>query len=131
MNQSFFKGRIALCWVILLFSLSTVSKAQAIIKFSDAKKNFGFVKQGNPVEMKFEFTNTGDQPLIITDYKVECSCTSVEFPKSPVLPKQKGSLVVKFDTKTVYDRQDRVVEVISNAKNNPEKIRFKGVVLKK
>ncbi|MDP2385515.1 MAG: DUF1573 domain-containing protein [Bacteroidota bacterium] len=131
MTQSFTKRRIALSWAILLFSLSTISKAQAVIKFLDAKKNFGFVKQGKLVEITFEFTNTGNQPLIITDYKVECTCTSVGFPKSPVLPQQKGSLTVTFDTKTVYDRQDRVVEVISNAKNSPERIRFKGVVLKK
>lgn len=130
MRLSFTKRRIAGFWVILLFSLSAVSNAQAVIKFSDPKKNFGFVKQGKLVEMKFEFTNSGDQPLIITDYKVECTCTSADFPKSPVLPKQKGSVTVTFDTKTVYDRQDRVVEIISNAKNNPEKIRFKGVVLK-
>ena len=130
MNKSFSKRRIAVFSAILLFSLSSISHAQAILKFSDTKKNFGFVKQGKLVEMKFEFTNAGDQPLIITDYKVECSCTSVEFPKSPVLPKQKGIVIVKFDTKTVYDRQDRVVEVVSNAKNNKEKIRFKGVVLK-
>lgn len=131
MTQSFTKRRITLSLVILLFSFYTVSNAQAVIKFSDAKKNFGFVKQGNLVEMKYEITNTGDQPLIISDYKVECSCTSVDFPKSPILPKQKSSLTVKFDTKTVYDRQDRVVEIISNAKNSSEKIRFKGVVLKK
>ena len=130
MKQSFTKRRIAGLWVILLFALSVVSNAQAVIKFDDPKKNFGFIKQGKLAEMKFEFTNAGDQPLIISDYKVECACTSVDFPKSPVLPKQRGSLTVKFDTKSVYDRQDRVVEIISNAKNSPEKIRFKGVVLK-
>lgn len=78
--------------------------------------------------MEFHFTNTGNQPLIITDAKVECSCTTVEFPKQPVAPNQSGVVVVLFDTKTVYDRQDRIVELLSNAK--PVKIRFKGVVLK-
>ena len=39
-------------------------------------------------------------------------------------------VIVKFDTKSVYDRQDRIVEIISNAKNSNQKIRFKGVVLK-
>ncbi len=131
MNKLFSKRRVAVICAILLFSLPVISKAQAIIKFSDTKKNFGFVKQDKVVEMAFEFVNQGDQPLIISDYKVECACTSVDFPKSPILPKQKGTIMVKFDTKTVYDRQDRVVEIISNAKNNPERIRFKGVVLKK
>lgn len=100
------------------------------MKFSDAKKNFGFVKQGKVVELKYELTNTGDQPLLISDYKVECSCTTVDLPKAPILPKQKATIVVHFDTKTVYDRQDRGVEIISNAGKATQKIRFKGVVLK-
>lgn len=116
---------------LLLFYFAPNLAAQAILKFSDPKKNFGFVKQGKIVELEFEFTNTGNQPLIISDYKVECSCTSATFPSSPILPKQKGIVLVKFDTKTVYDRQDRIVEIISNASNSSERIRFKGIVLKK
>ncbi len=82
------------------------------------------------VKIDFEFSNTGNQPLIITDVKAECSCTTVEFPKQPIAPNQTAKLTVSFDTKSVYDRQDRIVEVMSNAKNSNQKIRFKGVVLK-
>ncbi|MCD6065282.1 MAG: Lipoprotein [Bacteroidetes bacterium] len=116
--------------LVCFFLVSNALLSQPVLKFSDAKKNFGFVKQGKQVELKFELTNTGDQPLILSDYKVECSCTVVTLPKAPVLPKQKAEVIVQFDTKTVYDRQDRVVQIFSNASNNPQKIRFKGVVLK-
>ncbi len=104
--------------------------AQSQLKFTDTKKSFGFVKKGEVVKLEFEFSNEGNQPLIITEAKVECSCTTVEFPKQPVAPSQKGKVIVSFDTKSVYDRQDRIVEIISNAKNSNQKIRFKGVVLK-
>ncbi len=50
--------------------------------------------------------------------------------KTTDCPNQSDKIVVKFDTKSVYDRQDRIVEIISNAKNSNQKIRFKGVVLK-
>jgi hypothetical protein len=104
--------------------------AQAELSFKDAKKNFGMVKKGEVVKLEFDFTNTGNEPLIITDSKVECSCTTIDFPKQPIAPKQTAKVIVTFDTKSVYDRQDRVVELISNAKNSHQKIRFKGVVLK-
>jgi hypothetical protein len=104
--------------------------AQPQLKFADTKKSFGFVKKGEVVKLEFEFTNEGNQPLIITGAKVECSCTTVEFPKQPVAPAQTSKITVSFDTKSVYDRQDRIVEIISNAKNPGQKIRFKGVVLK-
>ena len=114
--------------LLCLLACSVFTKAQPTLSFKKYKENFGFVKKGEVVKMEFHFTNTGNQPLIITDAKVECSCTTVEFPKQPVAPNQSGVVVVLFDTKTVYDRQDRSVELLSNAK--PVKIRFKGVVLK-
>ncbi|MGZ3884443.1 MAG: DUF1573 domain-containing protein [Bacteroidia bacterium] len=104
--------------------------AQAKLTIADSKKKFTDVKKGEVVVLEYDFVNTGDQPLIITSYEVQCSCTSAEFPKQPVLPGQGGKITVKFDTKTVYEWQDRIVEIISNAKNSPTKIRFKGYVEK-
>lgn len=121
--------RRVFCLTLFLI-IVVIAKSQAVIKFTDAKKNFGFVKKGEVVKLEYDFVNEGNQPLIITETKVECSCTSVEFPKQPIAPKQSGKIIVSFDTKSVYDRQDRIVEIISNAKNATQKIRFKGVVLK-
>lgn len=133
-NPPAFRGIFCLKTFLLTLLIILGGKdlqAQAKIKFEDAKKNFGFVTKGEIVSIEYNFTNEGTAPLIITESKVECSCTSVEFPKQPIAPKQIGKIIVKFDTKTVYDRQDRIVEIISNASNSPAKIRFKGVVLKK
>lgn len=119
-------GRVFCLFCLLVCTV--VLKAQPKLSFKKQKENFGFVKKGEVVKIEFHFINTGNEPLIITETKVECSCTSVEFPKHPVAPNQSGLIVVLFDTKTVYDRQDRTVELLSNVK--PVKLRFKGVVLK-
>lgn len=124
-NPSKFRG--VFCFG--LFFISVLTFAQPHIKFKELKKNFGFVKKGEVVIIEYEFTNTGNQPVIIDDAKATCSCTSVEFPEQPIAPNQSGKIVVKFDTKSAYGRQDRVVEIISNAETD-QKIRFKGVVLK-
>jgi len=109
---------------------SLAAFSQAKIKFADSKQNFGFVKKGEKVVLQYDFSNAGNQPLIITDAKVECSCTTVKWPKEPIAPGQKGVVEVTFDTAPTYDRQDRAVEIISNAQSSPHKIRYKGVVLK-
>lgn len=127
-QNPFGNGRV-FCLALFLLIYSR-THAQAFLKIEDNKKNFGFVKKGEVVTLEFLFENTGNQPLIISDIKVECSCTSVEYPKQPIAPGQKDKIIVKFDTKSTYDRQDRALEIISNSKNNPQKIRFKGVVLK-
>ncbi|MCD6017448.1 MAG: Lipoprotein [Bacteroidetes bacterium] len=125
-NPSIFRGVFCFC----LFVLCQISLAQPQLKFKDPKKNFGFVKKGEVVTIEFDFTNSGNQPAIISEAKAECSCTTVDFPKQPIAPGQSAKIIVIFDTKSVYDRQDRIVEVLSNAKHPSQKIRFKGVVLK-
>lgn len=115
--------------LLSLFSFSV--HAQAKMEIKDAKKSFGFVKKGDLVKLDYEITNTGKEPLIITDAEVSCSCTTVDFPKQPIAPGQTTKVTVNFDTKTVYDRQDRFVLLKSNDPKSPSKIRYKGIVLKK
>lgn len=113
------------------FSISLSSQAQARLKITNPKHNFGYVKRGELIKSEFEISNTGNEPLIIKDVEISCSCTSVEYTKQPLLPNQKTIITVSFDTKTVYGRQDRVVLLHSNASNSPAKLRYKGVVSNK
>ena len=122
LRNPFRNGRV---FCLSLFLISIISYAQPQLKFTNAKQSFGFVKKGDIVKIEFDFINTGDQPLIITSAKVECSCTTVDFPKQPIMSKAGAKVTVSFDTKSVYDRQDRVVEIISNSKTPKQKIRFK------
>jgi hypothetical protein len=124
-NPSIFRG----VFYFILFSFSLNGFSQASIQFKDSKKNFGMVKKGDVVNLVYSFKNVGNSPLIIYDYKVGCSCTEVEFSRDPVLPGETAEINVKFDTKSAYDRQDRVIEIVSNANNSRQKIRFKGIVL--
>lgn len=119
----------AFCLGLLVFSGLCLS-AQAKIRFKDTKQSFGFVKKGEVVKVTFVFSNTGTEDLEILDAKAECSCTTVDFPKYMIRPGQTDTIHVYFDTKSVYDRQDRIVEVVSNATKAKQNIRFKGVVLK-
>ncbi len=125
-NPSIVRG--VFCFSLIFISISIFSQPQ--LKFIDVKKNFGIVKKGEIVVLDFEFTNTGNEPLIIDEANVSCSCTSIIYSDQPVLPNQSSKIQVKFDTKSAYGRQDRNVEIISNAKNALQKIKFKGVVLK-
>lgn len=80
------------------------------------------------VSCNYELQNIGDKPLIIYSAGVSCGCTKVEFTKEPILPGQSTTVRVKFDTKTVYGRQDRIVTIESNATNSAVKLRYKGIV---
>jgi hypothetical protein len=115
--------------LVLIVSLTCFSQPK--LKVSDAKKNFGFVKRGTLIKNEYEITNAGNQPLIITYAEVSCSCTTVDYPKQPVLPNNTATITVSFNTATVYGRQDRVVYISSNDPKGPVKLRYKGIVSNK
>lgn len=111
----------------LLFTASIIS-AQPVISFENKTKKFEKTRAGIILNFDYAFVNKGDQPLLISEVKVTCGCTTPEFPKEPIKPGGKGIIHVKFDTKGKIGYQDRILEVVSNAKNPNEKLRFKGMV---
>jgi len=118
--------------IIAFFMLiSNFYFSQTSVKIDDAKQSFTTVTQGAIVKMSYVITNVGTLPLLLKDYKVECSCTTAEFDDKPVLPGKSTTVVVKFDTKTAYERQDRSVIINCNTKEGYIKLRFKGNILKK
>lgn len=114
--------------IIFLSLNSALVYSQAEFSFVKNTIKFPKTKAGEVLKFQYEFTNTGDQPLIITEIKVQCSCTKFEFPKEPIKPGEKGIIKVSFDTKAKYGYQDRTLDIYSNAKKNPYKLRFKVVV---
>jgi hypothetical protein len=98
------------------------------ITFSKEVHDYGNIKYDGDPNCSFEFTNTGDEPLIISNAKGSCGCTVPEWPKEPIAPGAKASIKVKYDTKR-SGPINKSVTISSNAINEPEKIvRIKGEV---
>jgi len=119
-----------LCGIFFFYFLSAQEKGQgAFLKVKDPKYNFGFVKQGSVVKIEYYFENSGTDTLYIANIEVACGCTVADYPHFPIKPGDSGIILITFNTKEKFDRQDRTVDVISNAVNSPTKLRFKGVIL--
>jgi hypothetical protein len=108
----------------------TASTAGAVITFEKSTHDFGDIKQNDKVEEVFRFTNTGTEPLVITNVEVSCGCTVPKWPRDPIAPGQKSEILVVFNSAGKSGAQNKVVTVVSNA-NNPEAalIKFKANVL--
>ena len=101
----------------------------AKIEFTKDTHDYGTVKYGADGTCTFDFKNTGDEPLIISNAKGSCGCTVPEWPKEPIAPGAKGTITVKYDTKRP-GAINKSVTITSNAVNEPTKvIRIKGNVL--
>lgn len=117
-----------------LILLSFFSFGQAhqspIITWDKNTHDFGDITQGEKVEHTFKFTNTGSEPLVITNVEVTCGCTTPKgWPRDPINPGGKGEITVQFDSTHKIGRQNKVATVISNSGNS--QITFSVNVLEK
>jgi hypothetical protein len=102
-------------------------QAQAKIEFKSETIDYGNIAKGSDGIRVFEFTNTGDAPLIISNVKSSCGCTVPEKPKDPIAPGANGEIKVKYDTKRVGPIR-KTVTVYSNATEPIKALKIKGVV---
>jgi hypothetical protein len=86
-----------------------------VITFEKATHDFGDISAGDKVEHIFKFTNTGTEPLIITNIQVTCGCTAPEWPRQPIPPGQKGEIRIAFNSTGKAGKQVKPVTVMSNA----------------
>lgn len=90
----------------------------AVITLEKVSHDFGDINQGDVVEQVFKFTNTGNQPLIISEIKTTCGCTTPVFPKNPIMPGASGEIKVGFNSAGKANKQTKVLPIISNAAND-------------
>jgi hypothetical protein len=97
------------------------------IKFETEVHDFGTLQKGAPCETEFKFTNTGKEPLVISNAQASCGCTIPSYPKEPIMPGKTGVIKVKYDSNRV-GAFTKEVTVTSNAKNPSAKITIKGKI---
>lgn len=104
-----------------------------VITFEKRTHDFGDITAGDKVEEVFKFTNTGNEPLIITNVEVTCGCTVPKgWARDPIPPGGKSEIVVAFNSLGKIGRQNKIVKVISNATNTETaNISFTANVLEK
>ena len=99
----------------------------ADIKLEKTTHDYGTIKQGGDGECEFKFTNSGKEPLVITNCQGSCGCTVPQCPAEPILPGKSGVIKVRYDTNRpggIY----KTVTVNSNAKSGAQVLTIKGTV---
>jgi hypothetical protein len=121
---------------VLLVNVGVFAQSGAKIEFKDKDNtiDYGTVNKVDDNGIRsFEFVNTGDSPLIITNVQSTCGCTVPSKPTEPILPGKTGKIDVKYNMNPGPIRKTITVE--SNAVNveaGRVAIKIKGeVVVKK
>jgi hypothetical protein len=99
----------------------------------DNTVDFGTVSKDSDSGLRtFEFKNTGDAPLVITDVKSTCGCTVPTKPTEPIMPGKTGKIDVKYNMHPGPIRKTITVESNAvNYENGRIPLKIKGEVIEK
>ncbi len=122
------KYLITILFVGILGVSVNAQEKVAKIEFKSTTIDYGTVEKGADGVRVFEFTNTGDAPLIISKVSSSCGCTIPKKPKDPILPGKTGEIEVKYDTNRVNPIR-KTITVISNADTPTVALKIKGEVI--
>lgn len=111
---------------LLGFGLNA-QESVAKIKFKSDTVDYGEITKGSDGVRVFEFTNTGNAPLIISKVSSTCGCTIPKKPEAPILPGKTGEIQVKYDTNRVGPIR-KAITVISNADTPTVVLKLKGEI---
>ncbi|MEO1437102.1 MAG: DUF1573 domain-containing protein [Bacteroidota bacterium] len=100
------------------------------IAFAENTFDFGTVNEGEKVEHVFTFTNSGNEPLTITNAKGSCGCTVPDWPKEPIPPGKGSEIKVVFDSKGKSGKRDQKVTITANTNPVQTVINMVGEVIK-
>jgi hypothetical protein len=109
------------------FAMNAQEKV-AKIEFKTDVIDYGEIAKDSDGVRVFEFTNTGDAPLIVSNVSSTCGCTIPKKPEKPILPGESGVIEVKYATNRVGPIR-RTITVYSNADEPTKALRIKGKVL--
>lgn len=122
------KKIVLVCVVALMAFAAKAQDKVAQIEFKTETVDYGTIQKGSDGVRVFEFTNTGEAPLIISKVNSTCGCTIPKKPEAPILPGQKGEIQVKYDTNRVGPIR-KAITVISNAVTPTKVLKIKGVIV--
>ncbi len=120
--------RTVLMLFVGLLSIGVYAQdTSAKIEFKSETIDYGEISKGSDGVRVFEFTNTGNAPLVISNVRSSCGCTIPKKPEDPILPGKTGQIEVKYDTNRVGPIR-KAITVTSNADTATKVLKIKGTV---
>ncbi len=100
------------------------------VVFKEESFDFGEIPEGPQATHEFKFTNPGKEPLILSNVRASCGCTTPSWPKEPILPGKDGTIVVTYNTQGRPGPFTKSITITSNSDTPNRVITIKGEVVK-
>lgn len=105
---------------------------QPVITFEKTEHDFGKINEADGrVSTVFEFKNEGMAPLVLSNVRASCGCTTPTWTKEPIEPGQTGSITVTYNPNGRPGKFQKTVTITSNATDATKRVYIKGEVIPK
>jgi hypothetical protein len=81
---------------------------------------------GPKASVVFTFTNNGTEPVVLSDVKASCGCTTPKWPTEPIAPGATANIEAVYDTNGRPGYFEKTITVTYSGKS--EELKIKGVV---
>ena len=117
---------------VLLIAAAALWAQKPVIEFQQTTHDFGKINEADGrVTTVFNFTNTGMSPLVLSDVRASCGCTTPKWTREPVEPGQQGAITVTYNPNGRPGRFQKTITITSNADPATTKLFIKGEVIPK
>jgi hypothetical protein len=95
-----------------------VAQDKPKIEFAEMQHDFGAFKEADGVQTTtFKFKNTGSVPLVLSNVRASCGCTTPKWTREPVAPNGTGEIQVSYNPANRPGAFTKTITVNSNAEN--------------
>lgn len=124
--------RGVLCLVAMLLGVELYAQEPrgADIEFTTNVVELGELSRSDDKSyVRLSFLNTGDVPLVVTEVRTSCSCTTIKYGRKPIAPGEQGVLNITVDpSKAPVGNFYRVLQVYSTAISGVKNITLKAEI---
>ncbi len=106
---------------------TTHASTYSAVKWKADVVDLGEIPQGKPVTIEFEFTNTSDAAVIVTNAQASCGCTVADFPKQPIAAGKTAKITATYNAAAMGAFTKNVTVTIQN--EEAKVLNFKGTVI--
>jgi hypothetical protein len=127
------KNSLSLLFLLVCFiQLKAQDLVQtAVIEFEKTTHDFEKINEGGSVSYEFKFTNKGKVPLVISNVRASCGCTTPGWTKEAVLPGKTGVITAQYNTVNRPGVFNKNLTVMANTEPMMTMLYIKGNVIPK
>jgi hypothetical protein len=125
--------RICVLFIVsILFAGQVFAQKMTTVQFETLTHDFGRIpEEGGTVSYDFKFTNTGKAPLIISQVKSDCGCTTPVWPKEPIKPGKSNYIKAIFNPLNYKENFNKTITIYANTPGGRIFLKVKGYIVPK